>query len=132
MDKPFSYDEERAYKEDLTELLFDYNGDGTYTKRVGYNYLPDGDMLYYDVWKMFDERFESAKKMVQNGEKSPVWYHMEKNLLDLSNFSKIVGIASWRIKRHIKPKVFSKLNPSIYKKYADALDISVEEFIHIK
>jgi len=132
MDKPFSYDEERAHKEDLTELLFNYNEDGTYTKRVGYNYLPEGDMLYYDVWKMFDERFESAKKMVQNGEKSPVWYHMEKNLLDLSNFSKIVGIASWRIKRHLKPKVFSKLNRRIYKKYADALDISVEEFIHIK
>jgi len=132
MDKPFSYDQEKAKAENLTELLFTYEKDGNYAKRVGYDYFPEGEMLYYDVWRMFRERFETAKKMVLNGERSPIWYHMEKNLIDLSNFAKLVGIASWRVKRHLNPKIFSRLNPRIYKKYADALDISVEEFINIK
>jgi len=132
MDKPFSYDNEQAQAENLTELLFNYQKDGSYTKRIGYDYVPEGEMLYYDVWKMFRARFESAKNMVINGERSPVWYHMEKNLIDLANFAKLVGIASWRVKRHLKPKVFSSLSPRVYKKYADALDMSVEEFINIK
>jgi len=131
MDKTFSYDQEKAQAENLTELLFNYQKDGSYTKRVGYDYVPEGEMLYYDVWKMFRERFESAKKKVQNGERSPIWYHMEKTLIDLSNFAKLVGIASWRVKRHLKPRIFSKLNPRTVKKYADALDISVEEFVNI-
>jgi len=126
------YDEKKAQAENLTELLFTYEKDGNYGKRVGYDYVPDGEMLYYDVWKMFRERIEEARKDVLEGKRSPVWYHMEKNLIDLANFAKLVELPSWRVKRHLNPKVFSKLKPSTIQKYAEALDISMDEFINIK
>ena len=126
------YDEKKAQSENLTELLFNYEKDGSFSKRVGYDYVPEGEMLYYDVWKMFRERIEKAREEVLAGKKSPVWYHMEKNLIDLSNFAKLVGMASWRVKRHLKPEIFSKLKPETIQKYPDALDISMEEFLNIK
>jgi hypothetical protein len=57
---------------------------------------------------------------------------MEVSKMDLGILASYVGFWKWRVKRHFKPSVFSKLSNKILQKYADAFDISVDELKNFK
>lgn len=40
---------------------------------------------------------------------------------------KTAGIATFRVKRHLRPEVFAKLKPSVLEAYARALSVTIEE-----
>lgn len=80
-----------------------------------------------NAWDDIKERVESAALKVKNGEVSPVYYFMEKNLMDLTLLSSYTGFWKWTIKRHFKPSVFQSLNESKLNSYAKAFDITLEE-----
>lgn len=79
------------------------------------------------AWEDIENRVKEAMKKVERGEVSPVLYFMELKLMDLSIISDYTGFWKWTIKRHMKPKVFSRLSDKKLKKYADAFEVSVEE-----
>jgi hypothetical protein len=79
------------------------------------------------TWDIVKERIKEAKDKVLAGERSPIVYYMEKSLTDIPTLSKYIGIAAWRIKRHLKPSVFNKLDDKVLQKYADFFVISVAE-----
>ena len=80
-----------------------------------------------NAWDDINERVEDAAKQVKNGEMSPVFYFMEKKLMDLTLLSSYTGFWKWTIKRHFKPSVFKSLTESKLNIYAKAFDISIEE-----
>lgn len=80
-----------------------------------------------NAWDDIKERVEEAAKQVKNGEISPIFYFMEKKLMDLTLLSGYTGFWKWTIKRHFKPSVFKSLSESKLNTYAKAFDINVEE-----
>lgn len=80
-----------------------------------------------NAWDDINERVAEAALKVKNGEISPVYYFMEKNLMDLTLLSGYTGFWKWTIKRHFKPSVFKSLSESKLNTYAKAFDINVEE-----
>lgn len=80
-----------------------------------------------NAWDDIKERVEEAAKQVKNGEISPIFYFMEKKLMDLTLLSSYTGFWKWTIKRHFKPSVFKSLSDSKLNIYAKAFDINVEE-----
>ncbi len=80
-----------------------------------------------NAWDDIKERVEEAALQVKNGEISPIFYFMEKKLMDLTLLSSYTGFWKWTIKRHFKPSIFKSLNESKLNTYAKAFDISVEE-----
>jgi hypothetical protein len=80
-----------------------------------------------NAWDDIKERVEEAALQVKNGEISPIFYFMEKKLMDLTLLSSYTGFWKWTIKRHFKPSVFKSLNESKLNTYAKAFDISVDE-----
>lgn len=80
-----------------------------------------------NAWDDIKERVEEAAQQVKNGEISPIFYFMEKKLMDLTLLSGYTGFWKWTIKRHFKPSVFKSLSESKLNTYAKAFDISVEE-----
>lgn len=79
------------------------------------------------AWDSINEKVEEIKRKVQDGKLSPLAYHMEKNQMDVKLLSKYVGFSRCKVKKHLKPKHFNKLDENNLKKYADALLISVDE-----
>ncbi|WP_419770774.1 MAG: hypothetical protein ACNI3C_03035 [Candidatus Marinarcus sp.] len=77
------------------------------------------------------EEFETlAKESLENikkGTASPIEYFMYKNRMDLPTLSSVVGMFSFRVKRHLKMKNFTKLNRKLLEKYAVAFGITYEE-----
>jgi hypothetical protein len=64
---------------------------------------------------------------IKNNIASPIKYYMFKNRMDLPTLSSAVNMFSFRVKRHLKMKVFKKLSDKIIEKYANAFSIKIEE-----
>ncbi len=80
------------------------------------------------AWESFERQINEAKQKVMNGEMSPVFYWMEKRMMDQGIVAQYMGIWKWSVKRHMKPSVFKKLSDAKIKKYAEVFETSVEEF----
>lgn len=90
------------------------------------------EIVLRDVVDDFQEKAESAKQRALSGQTSPIEYYMHKRYLDLAGLAKGIGIAKWRVKRHLKPSVFNKLSPSMLQRYAELFDIDVKQLTHFK
>jgi len=108
------------------ELLYTYDKDGQFHRNVGYHGEPDRVILQ-QAWDHFGERIEDARQKVLAGKASPIAYYMEKLLADPLNLSMMVGMSLWRVKWHLRPAVFKRLNEKTLNKYAEVFNISVEQ-----
>ena len=72
-------------------------------------------------------KVREARQEVSHGKASPLRYYMEINQMDLSLLASNAGIWKWRVKRHLKPEIFNKLDRSTLEKYANAFRIDVED-----
>lgn len=100
--------------------------DGNYTHGLLANW-GNKEIVNNASWEIVKERIKDAKDKVINGELSPIAYYMQKCLTDSKTLSQYVGIAQWKIKRHLKPSKFNKLNDNVLQKYADFFAISVAQ-----
>jgi hypothetical protein len=108
------------------ELSYSYDDGGKFEKTVGFHGEPDRVILQ-QAWDLFNERIEEARQRVIAGKASPVVYYMEKNLLDPMNLSMMAGISLWRVKWHLRPGAFKRLNEKTLQKYAEAFNITVDQ-----
>lgn len=72
-------------------------------------------------------RLEETRQEVLRGLKSPLAYYMEQRQMTPEILARTAGILGFRVRRHFKPEVFARLKPSILKRYAEALALSVSE-----
>jgi hypothetical protein len=79
------------------------------------------------AWDMLNQMTEDMLRQVRAGRLSPLAYHMAARQLDEGILAKYVGLAKWRVKRHLRPEVFQKLKPAIMQKYSDFFGLSPEE-----
>ncbi|MBE0648104.1 MAG: hypothetical protein IH596_09990 [Bacteroidales bacterium] len=108
------------------ELFYSLDKDGNYEKNVRFH--DDSDRIFIEqFWDVQKERIEAARQLVVSGKKSPIYYYMEKNLMDPMTLSSQVSISLWRVKRHFKPTVFKKLKEETLAKYAEAFKLKVDE-----
>jgi hypothetical protein len=80
--------------------------------------------MAYDEYKVKEEE---TRKAVLAGQKSPLAYYMELRQMTPEILGKTAGIATFRVKRHLRPEIFAKLKPHVLDSYAKALDITREE-----
>jgi len=113
---------EGKFKDPIYTL--DENGNYTTSYSVGWDVK---NAVLKNAWGVINEKMEQARQDVLNGKASPILYYMEKTIMDTSLLAKYTGFWRWRVKKHLKPKEFKKLNEEKLKKYADIFDLTVEE-----
>lgn len=124
--------QDKSALEKLTrELCYVKNEDGKYTTGLSTGWDVKKDALD-NAWEDINERVKNAAELVKRGEMSPVYYFMEKNLMDLTLVASYTGFWKFTIKRHFKPEVFKRLNDKKLNIYAKAFGISVIELINFK
>ncbi|MCP5078568.1 MAG: hypothetical protein GY951_11015 [Psychromonas sp.] len=72
------------------------------------------------------QQASTAYQEVKAGNKSPLYYHMYAQRMDLTLLAQSMAIFQWRIKRHFNPKTFNRLNDNMLSRYSDVLGISIE------
>lgn len=113
------------------EMLYSEYANGKFEKNVGYHGEADRVTLQ-QAWDLFNDRIEEARQKVLSGQASPILYYMEKTLVTPMDLSMHAGINVWRVKRHLKPNVFSKLNEKTLRKYAEAFNITLDQLKNVE
>ena len=80
-----------------------------------------------DFWESINEDIAGVLERVKKGELSPLAYHMNKYLMDAKVLAQYVGLSRWRVKQHLKPRVFNSLDDETLKRYASFFKITVEQ-----
>ncbi len=80
----------------------------------------------------YQELEKECLEDIKNDISSPIKYFMYKNRMDLPTLTSVVGMFSFRVKRHLKMKYFRKLNDKILQKYAEAFAIKIDELKDFK
>lgn len=108
------------------EVCYVKDKDGKYTSDLSTGWDVKKQALD-NAWEDINDRVQEAAAKVKSGEISPIYYFMEKKLMDISLLSGYTGFWKFTIKRHFKPSVFKSLSDSKLEVYAKAFDISLDE-----
>lgn len=73
-----------------------------------------------------NQQAKEALARAQQGESSPLEYHMYAQRMDIPMLAQVTGYFQWRVKRHLKPKHFSALGEKQLSLYAQVLGITQE------
>jgi hypothetical protein len=107
------------------DICYAVDENGNYTVVPTTGWQPKTDALL-QAWDVIREKVEEARKKVLAGEVSPLAYFMEKNLMDIKLLADYAGLPKRKVKKHLDPERFSKLDEETLKRYADAFDIPVD------
>ena len=110
------------------EVFYHFDKEKGYTQQVDYQ-NPNNQVIIKQSWDAAEERLEQMKQLVVIGKASPIAYYMEKILMEVPMLAAYMEMPKWRVKRHLKYKVFKKLKPEILVKYAEIFGIPVEELM---
>ena len=66
---------------------------------------------------------DAARARVAAGLASPLEYWMYARRMDVGLLAQSTGFWRWRVRRHLRPDVFSKLSAAAVQRYADALGL---------
>jgi hypothetical protein len=108
----------------VLKYAVDKEGRYTHVKSVGWE--PENIVLS-QAWEAINEKVEEVRQKVLANKVSPIAYHMEKQMLDMSMLSGYTGFSAWRIRLHIRPWFFNRLSDKNIQKYAQAFRITTEE-----
>jgi hypothetical protein len=108
------------------ELCYVKDKNGPYDTALSTGWKVKNEALD-DAWDRIHERVENARRAVEQGLKSPLYFHMEKNLMTLSilaSYSRIPRILVWW---HMRPSAYRKLGARILFRYAKVFNLKPEE-----
>ena len=79
------------------------------------------------AWEFINEDLAGVLERVKKGELSPLAYYMNKHMMDPKVLAQYVGLAKWRVKRHLKPRGFNGLDDDTLQRYASVFNMTVEQ-----
>ncbi|WP_049721087.1 hypothetical protein [Gilvimarinus polysaccharolyticus] len=103
------------------KLLYARDVDGHYTPIQSSGWEPEA-CATQDAVALYESQAREARLAVEQGVKSPLYFHMYNCRMDLLLLSQLTGLWRWRIRRHFKPQIFASLNNGVLMRYAVAMD----------
>lgn len=107
------------------DVCYALDDDGNYVTVGSTGWQPKTDALL-QAWDVINEKIEQVRQQVLSGELSPIAYYMEKNLMDLKLLADYAGLPKRKVRKHLKPERFIKLDDKVMLKYANTFGISIE------
>jgi hypothetical protein len=124
-------DDNKTYQGYGTKAVYALNGQGRYTTATTSGWEVE-EVVLRDVLDDFALRTADAKARVLEGKTSPIEYFLYKRLMDLSALAQAMGIAKWRVRRHLNPRIFRKLNDKLLGQYAVLFRIDIDRLKNFK
>ena len=119
-------DESCLSKVNIKEVVYAVDEQGNYDKTLSSGWETKNKVLNESL-ELIEERLKETKEALLAGTASPIAYFMELHRMDVTILASYVGFWKFKVKRHLRPKVFARLKKRTLKKYAEVFDISVSE-----
>jgi hypothetical protein len=78
------------------------------------------------AWKVIEEDLEKTMTLVKEGRLSLLNYYMKLRQMDSKLLAQNMGLSVWRVRWHLRPRVFKKLKEEWLQRYSDCLEVPVE------
>lgn len=110
----------------IRDLDYAVDEDGKYQAVRSDGWSPQNDALEVTM-DGIDEECQEILQRVRAGETSPLEYHAARNVMPLDLLAQYTGFSKRKVRKHLDPKNFNKLDDETLAAYADALRITVDE-----
>ena len=107
------------------EICYAVDDNGQYVLTASAGWEPK-NIANNQAWEVIDEEVAAALKGIHAGKLSPLAFHMAKNQMNLGLLAQYAGFSKWRVKRHLKPAVFKRLDQAVLQRYSNVFGISVK------
>ena len=109
----------------LSEITYAVDDDGRYVQAPSLGWEPK-NIANQQAWELIRKEISSEIELIRAGKRSPLAYHMTRNLMNVGLLASYAGLSRWRVRRHLKPAGFRRLDRNMLKRYADIFGISPE------
>lgn len=110
----------------LKEIAYALDQKGRYVVVPSLGWEPK-NIANDQAWEVIVEDIRTQAHRVRTGERSPLAYHLARNLMTVGLAASYVRLPRWRVKRHLKPAVFSRLKPEMLQRYANLFGLTLAE-----
>ncbi|WP_321492096.1 hypothetical protein [uncultured Desulfobacter sp.] len=108
------------------EVCYAVDAEGNYNLVPSIGWMPK-NIANEQAWEVIEANISRAAESILRGNLSPLGYYMACHQMDIRLLAKYMGLYGWQVKRHLKPKVFSSLKPSLLEKYAGLFKVPVDD-----
>lgn len=108
----------------VEEVAYALDEAGRYVKVRTIGWAPK-NVANEQAWEVIEGELDEQLRLIRAGKRSPLAYHMTRNLMTVGLLASYMDLPRWRVKRHLKPGPFDKLPVDILQRYADLFEISV-------
>jgi hypothetical protein len=122
-------DDANLFEGKTRDIQYALNEEGKYTTVKSIGWEPKNSALI-QAWEHENDKIAEARKLVDEGKISPVYYHMKRCLMDLKLLASYTGFSRFRVKRHFKPKIFKNLSNEKLDKYVYAFGLKNREELY--
>ena len=112
------------------EICYAVNDNGRYELVPSLGWKPK-NIANDQAWEIIHSEISDTLQLIHKGKRSPLAYHMVRNQMETRLLAKYVRLSRLKVKRHLKPAVFGRLDHRLLKRYATVFDISVEELLTV-
>jgi hypothetical protein len=114
----------------IKEITYAVDKDGRYVKVSSLGWEPK-NVANEQAWEVIRKDIKSEIQLIKMGKRSPLAYHMVKNLMNPKLLADYADLSIWSVNRHLKADVFKNLEPEILKRYADVFGITAQQLHEI-
>lgn len=111
------------------EVVYAVDENGKYVKALSPGWDPKNTALL-QAWEQIDEKVRETCRLVEDGKASPLAVFMARNIFDIKLLSDYTGIPRKKIKSHLEPDAFKRLDEETLGKYAEAFNITLAELVN--
>jgi hypothetical protein len=122
-------DDENLLEGRTREVCYAVDEKGDYVQVLSSGWEPKNAALR-QAWEQIDEQAKKAYHDVKTGNISPLAFFMVKCMFDVKLLSEYTHIPKRKIKAHLEPDRFRRLDGITLEKYADAFNVTVDELVN--
>lgn len=119
-------DDANLFEGKTRDVQYAVGEDGKYTTVKSVGWEPKNTAML-QAWDVEKKKIAEAKKLVIEGKKSPVYFHMLRCLMHTKLLASYTGFSRFRVRRHFNPLVFKKLSDRILDRYVYAFGLKTRE-----
>lgn len=119
-------DKERRDGSGLNPLRYEPDGKGSFqaTPREEDEAV---NIAMEQAWEEVERKVDKARERVRKEERSPLAFFMELNMMDPKTIARYMGSSKRKVKQHLRPKGFQRIDASTMNAYADLFGIELDE-----
>jgi hypothetical protein len=107
------------------DLYYVLDENGNYVQALSQGWDPKTTVLQ-QAWDDISEHADEARKAVQSGEYSPIYFYMEKTQMDLKLVAEYTGFSKGKIKEHLSQAGYAKLSTGERQLYEETFNIEAD------